>query len=274
MRYLAIFIITAAAAALVFVSCAEEEGCTDKDGDGYYAQAMCGDVIDCNDNDPDVHTKCCRDFDGDGFGEYCAGDDCAPYDPKHWKDCGVCWDKDGDGYGIDCDLSERDGMNGPDATDWDCAPADKLHWSDCDVCIDNDNDGRGKDCNMGPDCNNSNTNVWKSCGSCRDNDGDVWFAGCDRYATIEGPDCDDQDSNHWINCPEDDDDEECIDKDNDGYGEGCARGPDCDDTDRDNWDSCDTCVDEDGDGCFIDCDTYIDRDGPDRNDNVRSNLDC
>ncbi len=39
--------------------------------------------------------------------------DCAPSDPLHWADCGLCVDGDGDGYGVDCDLGS------------DCDDADK-----------------------------------------------------------------------------------------------------------------------------------------------------
>jgi len=41
----------------------------------------------------------------------------------------------------------------------------------------------------GPDCSDTNTNAWTNCATCVDTDVDTWYAGCDRYQTIGGPDC-------------------------------------------------------------------------------------
>lgn len=35
----------------------------------------------------------------------------------------------------------------------------------------------------------------------------------------------------------------CIDKDGDGFGEGCAEGPDCDDEDDTTFETCGVCLD-------------------------------
>ncbi|MFO7564886.1 MAG: hypothetical protein R6X02_19735 [Enhygromyxa sp.] len=67
-----------------------------------------------------------------------------------------------------------------------------------------------------------------------------------------------------------DGDGECIDLDQDGYGENCDLGPDCDDTDYNNHtvDGCANCKDEDGDGHWVGCDIFDEnKPGPDCNDN-------
>ncbi len=46
---------------------------------------------------------CPVDVDSDGFGELI---DCDDGDPQHWSDCGLCLDGDADGYGVDCDLGD------------------------------------------------------------------------------------------------------------------------------------------------------------------------
>jgi hypothetical protein len=62
------------------------------------------------------------------------------------------------------------------------------------------------------------------------------------------------------------DDERCVDRDGDGYGENCEMGPDCDDSDINNWVSCASCLDSDTDTCFHGCDAYVTISGPDCDD--------
>ena len=56
---------------------------------------------------------------------------------------------------------------------------------------------------------------------------------------------------------------QCIDLDQDGYGENCDLGPDCDDADFNNHteEGCANCVDADTDGQWVGCDTF-DRNKP------------
>ena len=61
-------------------------------------------------------------------------------------------------------------------------------------CVDKDGDRRGQYCDKGNDCDDRDPNNWLSCDNCKDGDGDDWFAGCDRYETIDGPDCRDVDA--------------------------------------------------------------------------------
>lgn len=63
---------------------------------------------------------------------------------------------------------------------------------------------------------------------------------------------------------------ECLDLDQDGYGENCEMGPDCDDNDYNNWtpDGCANCMDADGDGQWVGCDLFDEnKPGEDCDDN-------
>jgi subtilisin-like proprotein convertase family protein len=67
----------------------------------------------------DLAVGCAIDTDGD---QTIDPFDCAPADPKHWSDCGVCVDGDGDGYGTSCNLgadcpSDNDPAQNPGAAD-------------------------------------------------------------------------------------------------------------------------------------------------------------
>ncbi len=65
-------------------------------------------------------------------------------------------------------------------------------------------------------------------------------------------------------------DGECLDLDQDGYGENCDLGPDCDDTDFNNHtvDGCANCQDADGDNQWVGCDVFDEsKPGPDCDDN-------
>jgi|GEM_PF-3427468 len=106
--------------------------------------------------------------------------------------------------------------------------------------------------------------------SCKDNDGDSYGEGC-----AAGPDCDD--TNKAVNpgaqevCDDSIDNDcdnqidegcggECVDNDNDTYGENCDAGPDCDDTDTAvNPGAQEVC----DDGKDNDCDQSIDCDDSD-----------
>jgi hypothetical protein len=84
-----------------------------------------------------------------------------------------------------------------------------LHGRAVTDCTDHDGDGAGDgaDCRLGPDCNDANPAVHPGatevCGNGLDDD-------CNPATTDTCPPC-------------------AVDKDGDGYGEGCVLGPDCDD---------------------------------------------
>lgn len=48
--------------------------CTDSDGDGFFAEAECGTLIDCNDNEAGINPEAC-DIKGDGIDQDCDGVD-------------------------------------------------------------------------------------------------------------------------------------------------------------------------------------------------------
>lgn len=98
------------------------------------------------------------------------------------------------------------------------------------TCTDSDGDGYFVQlrCGTSVDCNDADPNVWTSCSTCADTDSDTWYAGCNRYQTINGPDCLDTNPNVWNMCAT------CLDTDTDTWYAGCNRyltvsGPDCDD---------------------------------------------
>ena len=64
-------------------------------------------------------------------------------------------------------------------------------------------------------------------------------------------------------------DPDCIDSDDDGFGENCDLGPDCDDADYNNHtaNGCANCVDNDSDDVWVGCDQYGEQaPGPDCDD--------
>jgi hypothetical protein len=73
---------------------------------------------------------------------------------------------------------------------------------------------------------------------------------------------------------------ECLDLDQDGYGDNCEMGPDCDDADFNNHteEGCANCADADLDDHWVGCDTFDEaKEGPDCNDadfNVFSDEGC
>lgn len=73
--------------------------------------------------------------------------------------------------------------------------------------------------------------------------------------------------------PTENPDPDCIDGDEDGFGEACQAGPDCDDADYNNHTDagCASCKDGDGDGVWVSCDQYgADKPGPDCDDTNES----
>ncbi|NVB36988.1 hypothetical protein G6O69_04045 [Pseudenhygromyxa sp. WMMC2535] len=63
---------------------------------------------------------------------------------------------------------------------------------------------------------------------------------------------------------------ECLDLDQDGYGENCEMGADCDDSDYNNHtdEGCANCMDADGDGQWVGCDIFDEnKPGEDCDDN-------
>jgi len=104
-------------------------------------------------------------------------------------------------------------------------------------CVDEDGDGygRGDDC-RGWDCDDGDRNVHPGVAEDCDNEVDD---DCDEMRDGLDPDCREE--------------EECVDRDRDGYGEGAAcEGEDCDDDDRNVHEGarerCDDGVDNDCDG--------------------------
>ncbi|MBW2738448.1 MAG: putative metal-binding motif-containing protein [Deltaproteobacteria bacterium] len=114
--------------------------CSDADSDGYYAQSGCGTLVDCNDEDADIHpgaTEICNDGkDNDCDGNYdCSDSECSD-DPA----CLTCTDADSDGYysesgcGSAVDCNDTDVYIHPGATEI------------CDDGIDQDCDGSDLTC--------------------------------------------------------------------------------------------------------------------------------
>ena len=85
--------------------------------------------------------------------------------------------------------------------------------------------------------------------------------GDDTTDTTEGDgDGDDSTTGDGDGDDSDTEDMECLDLDQDGYGENCPMGPDCDDNDFYNHtvDGCANCADMDMDGYWVGCDQYDD----------------
>jgi hypothetical protein len=220
----------------------------------------------------------CTDADGDGRGQYChAGTDCDDANPNVWNTCAACLDQDGDGWFTGCNQYLT--VNGPDCDDHADTGAG-CNAGCAAFYLDADSDGRGLASSsvtrcaapagyvaVGGDCNDTNTNVWSACASCLDSDGDGWYAGCNRYLTINGPDCDNTTAT-GSSCHN-----TCAgsyqDFDRDGHGNAgvpvtrchapfgyVASSDDCDDASAYAWDTCATCVDNDADTYYQACNNY------------------
>jgi hypothetical protein len=236
------------------------EGCADSDDDGY-GEGMDCDGPDCNDADDSAwqNKEGYVDSDEDGYtvggvGQVCSGsslpsgysstrsntDDCDDSDSTIYQNITGYTDNDHDGYGygssqLACSgnsLSTGYANNNDDCNDSD---ADCHTGTCCYNCIDNDGDDYNAYdatwCPTGDDECPSDPDNWtvSGCQNCEDADGDGWFAGCDRYFSIQGPDsCDDYTGSNEYNwttagCTY------CTDNDEDGYGTNCDQGEDCDD---------------------------------------------
>ncbi|MDM8516317.1 MopE-related protein [Desulfobacterales bacterium HSG16] len=160
-----------------FIDCADSDcvgtsdckSCTDKDEDGYFAEAECSTEVDCNDNDPAIHpgnpeTNCNDNIDNDCDKLV----DCKDSDCTGSVDCknDQCIDADSDGsfvghgcFPVDCD--DSDPARSPDNPEI------------CDDKIDNDCDGH-IDCDDTDDCASE-----QAC-NCTDQDKDGYFLedGC------------------------------------------------------------------------------------------------
>ncbi len=281
MRKLFVFLII-----LLLSACGDGESqlCNDDfDGDGYVTGADCSDVdpslVDCDDNNPYLwglnseHScaKKCIDQDQDGYFSEC---DAYPQTEEGIEK-------------IDCDdTNERAWTRAKDGT---CAFP----------CSDHDQDGyffkcEGEYPDGKRDCYDNNQNIWRfkegtdQClFSCVDRDGDGYFTGCDHYP--DGKiDCDDRNprlftvvSDSDFSCKN-----KCLDQDQDGHYIQCdlydeAHPKDACDRDPANWvkEQCryigesneinpqSTCVDQDGDGYYLNCNRYTELvKGPDCDD--------
>jgi putative metal-binding protein len=112
----------------------EETQCTDADKDGFFTEQYCGDIIDCNDEDPD-----------------------------NWVSCDTCQDADGDSYYVGCDVLES-----PDCNDEDPAinpGAIEEYCDDIDSDCDEDPDPTTEmtDCAPSEICGTNCTIYYDSC---------------------------------------------------------------------------------------------------------------
>ncbi len=114
----------------------------------------------------------------------------------------------------------------------------KFNWTPtgCQYCTDLDGDGYGVNCDYGQDCNDndslSNPGSHSYCqvyvngvlNSCYDQDGDGRFGNT--TSCPMGVDVNDSNANVWTSLGL-----QCVDNDQDGFGQNCDRGKDCDDSD-------------------------------------------
>lgn len=172
---------------------------------------------------------------------YCAMGQCAISEVGESEQCTSCTNiKSCEGY-----ITEEDCNRNPCLTNVSCV------WNGTNCLLDTDGDGLAD--NIDP-CPQDKLN---------DNDGDGYCAHqanddfVKRGELFGGNDCNDNDASIHIGCG-------CIvDKDNDGYGQGCLWGQDCDDTDPEKNTHCDNgCIEDmDGDGFGRGCSA-----GPDCDD--------
>jgi Protein of unknown function (DUF1566) len=162
----------------------------DFDGDGYAA------TVDCDDGDHSVHTMLTGypDSDEDGYSatgvpvQVCSGDALPSGYLASVSDIPDCDDSDA---AIHTELSgypdrDLDGYTFGDPTT---------------VCTDGIlPPGYLYSESPTTDCDDTDINNWLACDDCIDSDGDLYYTGCDDYATISGPDCDDEDNTNNDGC--------------------------------------------------------------------------
>lgn len=114
-----------------------EPTCTDNDNDGYYAEAGCGTLVDCNDNDDTIYP---------GANELCDGED-NDCDGVVDEGCPTCTDNDNDGYYAEAGCGTLVDCNDNDDTIYPGAPeqCDEKD-NDCDGQVDEDNVCGGNEC--------------------------------------------------------------------------------------------------------------------------------
>ena len=139
-------------------------GCTDADGDGFYAANGCGTAVDCNDKDPMINP---------GEIEFCndgKDNDCNNAIDMQDRACGVitCTDGDGDGFSsnggdcgpADCNDNDFDIFPGAvdicnDGIDQDCSGKDRTKGKGCKIATGNSTtrgkEGKGRTCSDGLD---------------------------------------------------------------------------------------------------------------------------
>ncbi|MCB9521890.1 MAG: hypothetical protein H6702_00750 [Myxococcales bacterium] len=186
--------------------------CADLDGDGFQDAACNEDRAsggDCDDTNPNVNP---------GVGERCGNgrdDDCADGDIPCLQNC-VDMDLDGFGEGSGCrgpDCNDRDARVNPwrteicgDGVDQDCRGGDLACNPQC-MDADRDGFGQGQGC-RGIDCNDMDPDINPGA---REIPGDGIDQDCNGADLVLGPNC--------------------IDRDQDGHGEGAdCVAVDCDDT--------------------------------------------
>lgn len=75
-----------------------------------------------------------------------------------------------------CAGPDNDGDGRP--VEFDCDDSDPLHFADCGVCVDDDSDGFGLGCDLGPDCDDTNS---EQSPAADDSSVDGFDANCDGY---------------------------------------------------------------------------------------------
>jgi hypothetical protein len=166
--------------------------CTDSDSDGY-SDASCG-GNDCNDYDSSIHpgvfetcsdsvdNNCngqtdencypCMDYDGDGYGYYCAkGEDCADWDNQIYPGASEIWN----GYDDNCNGQADEGLSNPFDYDGDGYVYYGYWWPggwvDCNDADGSINPGASETCSDSVD-NNCDGQTDEGCSYSTDSDSD------------------------------------------------------------------------------------------------------
>lgn len=150
---------------------------------------------------------------------------------------------------VDNDADERYAVSEECPTGNDHCDNDPDNWSQngCQNCNDLDGDGYGQNCDRGSDCDENDSGVWNDCPGCLDEDGDNHFAVSEDCEAGDD-NCDESELPHHDYNWTVDGCSECLDEDEDEFGENCDLGEDCNDNDELYQESCPGCVDSDGDG--------------------------